>query len=142
MYHKHKHRSIFIFETAKLFADGARDIINKVKSAFGIETVSKVEDGIRYLEIALATRGTKALTSGAGVQYNIDDSGINQHNEIKVHKVKMRTFSPYNESQSDTNEIATRWAHNENVEAGAQTIVFHMNQCYLIEKYDSSDLGY
>lgn len=54
----------------------------------------------------------------------------------------MKTFPPYNESESDANEWSTRWAHREEVESGAQKIVFYHNRCYVIEKYDSLPLKY
>lgn len=38
-----------------------------------------MSDSIRYLERALATRGTNALTSAAGVQYNINKGNYEQY---------------------------------------------------------------
>lgn len=52
------------------------------------------------------------------------------------------TFPPYNESQSDANERATRWAHSEDVRAGDQKLASYRGSWYLIEKFDSSELGY
>ena len=51
-------------------------------------------------------------------------------------------FPPYNKSHSDANERATRWAHNEDIETGAQRIFFYKGDAYLVEKFDSMDLGY
>ena len=53
-----------------------------------------------------------------------------------------KTFPPYNISQSDANEWATRWAHRDDIKTGDQTIVFYRGSPYLIEKYDSAELGY
>jgi len=47
-----------------------------------------------------------------------------------------KTFPPYRESQSDANERAVRWAHQEDVEAGDQRIAFYHNRIYLIQKTD------
>lgn len=53
-----------------------------------------------------------------------------------------KTFPPYNISQSDANEWATRWAHRDDIKTGDQTIVFYRGSPHLIEKYDSAELGY
>ncbi len=55
---------------------------------------------------------------------------------------QMQVFPPYNESQSEANEISTRWAHREDVDDGAMKIAFYHDGIYLIEKTSGSDLGY
>ena len=55
---------------------------------------------------------------------------------------KLYVFPPYNESYSDANERATRWAHRQDVETGDQRIVSYHDAFYIIEKFDSSELGY
>lgn len=52
------------------------------------------------------------------------------------------TFPPYDKSFSEANELATRWAHREDIEAGYQKAVSYHGKWYLIEKFDSADLGY
>ena len=43
---------------------------------------------------------------------------------------------------SQASEIAMRWAHNEDIETGTQRIFFYNDSAYLVEKFDSMDLGY
>lgn len=62
--------------------------------------------------------------------------------KVAITKVNMKVFPPFDKSHSDANEQATRWAHNEDVETGAQAIVFYHNRSYVIEKFDSTDLKY
>lgn len=62
--------------------------------------------------------------------------------KVRISKVKMKTFPPYDKSKSDTNELSTRWAHQNDVKTGAQAIAFHKNECYIIEKFDDTDLKY
>ena len=52
------------------------------------------------------------------------------------------TFPPYDKSFSEANELATRWAHREDIEAGYQKAISYHGKWYLIEKFDSADLGY
>ncbi len=61
---------------------------------------------------------------------------------VKITKVKMSVFPPYNKSKSDANERATRWAFNEDVQTGAQAIAFYHDQSYIIEKFDSTEFKY
>ena len=61
---------------------------------------------------------------------------------MTITKSKMNTFPPYNNSKSDANEWSTRWAHREDIESGAQNLVFYYKRCYVIEKFDSADLKY
>ncbi len=62
--------------------------------------------------------------------------------EVKITKVSMKVFPPYNISHSDANQHATRWAHKESVETGAQAIAFYKNGSYIIEKFDNTELKY
>ena len=55
---------------------------------------------------------------------------------------KWGTFPPYDKSFSEANELATRWAHREDIESGAQKAVSYHGKWYLVEKFDSADLGY
>lgn len=60
----------------------------------------------------------------------------------KTNNYQMKVFPPYDESQSDANEISTRWAHREDVDERAMKIAFYHDGIYLIEKTSGSDLGY
>ena len=51
-------------------------------------------------------------------------------------------FPPYNQSGSDTNEHATRWAHKKDVDDFAQRIFYHEGIRYLVEKDSSLALWY
>ena len=62
--------------------------------------------------------------------------------KFSLEVVATGTFPPYNESRSDANELATRWAHREGVQAGDQRIVPYHGKWYLIEAFDDSTLGY
>ncbi len=62
--------------------------------------------------------------------------------KVRVSKVKMKIFPSYDKSKSDTNELSTRWAHRNDVDTGAQAIAFHKDRCYIIEKFDDTDLKY
>ena len=85
------------------------------------------------------------------ISYSLKD-GENNNRDIDIKeealayvpmtRVKMKKFPPYNESKSDAHEWATRWAHRDDVEAGAQSLAFYHGQCYVIGKYDSADLKY
>ena len=80
------------------------------------------------------------------INHSFDNDGVIDKSDfigyVPITKVKMKTFPPYNKSKSDANERATRWAHREDVEAGAQTLAFYHNRCYVIGKYDSAELKY
>ena len=51
-------------------------------------------------------------------------------------------FPPYDKSFSEANELATRWAHREDIQAGYQKAISYHGKWYLIEKFDSADLKY
>ena len=54
-----------------------------------------------------------------------------------------KNFLPYKESGgSEANTLAVWWAQRENVIAGDRTAISYNGSWYLIEKFDSSDLGY
>ena len=56
--------------------------------------------------------------------------------------LKFTVFPPYNESKSDANTLATRWANNPNVKAGDWKLAFYHQECYIIEKFDDSMYKY
>ena len=71
----------------------------------------------------------------------LDKSGEVRYSKSKDRLIGM-TFPPYNKSGSEANELATRWAHREDVKAGWQSLISYHDRWYLIEKFDDSDLGY
>ncbi len=52
------------------------------------------------------------------------------------------TFPPYDESKSDANEWATRWAHREDVKTGDWRLASYHDRWYIIEKFDNMPLKY
>ncbi len=86
--------------------------------------------------IEVSTEGLSGIISD-----NILEEGVSEYNFV-IRPIKMKVFPPYNQSKSDANERATRWAHKENVKTGAQKLVSYHNRWYIIEKFDSAELGY
>ena len=74
-----------------------------------------------------------------GQKYDLKDIFYNE-SAAKIYKGVV--FPPYNESGSDTNERATRWAHKRDVEDYTQRIFYHENIRYLVEKDSSLSLNY
>lgn len=79
----------------------------------------------------------------------IDNYKVNEYaeetdagGEVRYSLFPGGVFPPYNKSHSDANERATRWAHNDDIETGAQRIFFYKGTPYRVEKFDSMDLGY
>lgn len=71
---------------------------------------------------------------------SIDNSDENKYS-IKD-KLINKTFPPYNESYSEANQIATRWAKQDNVKDGWQKLVSYKDKWYKIEKFSDMDFGY
>lgn len=88
--------------------------------------------------------GSGKIKEDGDVEFDSDFDAIFDEaiSRVKVTKVRMKVFPPYNKSKSDANERATRWAFNENVQAGAQAIAFYHDQSYIIEKFDSTEFKY
>ena len=70
----------------------------------------------------------------------IDTARESRYNKNSlIHK----TFPSYQESGgSEANTLAVWWAHRASVLAGDRTAISYNGSWYLIEKFDSSDLGY
>lgn len=94
------------------------------------------EAGYRYEDRRLVRRRREEEMEGV-----LDNEG-----EVKYSKGRDRligkVFPPYNESGSDANELATRWAHRDTIEAGDRALISYHDTWYVIEKFDDSDLGY
>ena len=91
------------------------------------ETVNNYWYGDESVESYNAADYATSTDAGGDVRYSLFPGGV---------------FPPYNKSHSDANERATRWAHNDDIETGAQRIFFYKGSPYLVEKFDSMDLGY
>ncbi len=136
------------------------DEVTKLRDMFETAFAKAVENRKEIQAQNINTNFTKNLENKMNEDYNRDVSHslkeANKDNSafnnvpdkseyigyVPVQKVKMKTFPPYNQSKSDANEWSTRWAHREDVETGAQTLVFYHNRCYVIGKYDGADLKY
>ena len=51
-------------------------------------------------------------------------------------------FPFFNESRSEANQLATRWAHQDDVKAGDQNVFSYHGSWYLVEAFDNADMGY
>lgn len=112
----------------EIICDIAGNVMSGIDSIKGFEITDDMANAVNdYLDSAV----TDSLVEG--------DSGL-VSDELKF--LPKYHFRPYNETKSDTNEIATRWAYNEDLKNGARTIVYHRGVPYLIEKFDSLDLKY
>ena len=79
------------------------------------------------------------------VKNNVDNASDKGYNNTRLKLVKLdgaNVFPPYNESYSDTNERALRWAHKNDIEDYTQRIFYHEGTRYLVEKDSSLSLGY
>lgn len=52
------------------------------------------------------------------------------------------TFPTYDKSASEANRLAIWWAHKKYVETGDRALISYHGRWYLIQKFDSMDLGY
>ena len=53
-----------------------------------------------------------------------------------------KTFPPYNESKSEANQIATRWAKEKDTKSGDRKLISYYDNWYLIEAFDDMPMGY
>lgn len=70
----------------------------------------------------------------------IDTARASRYNKNSlIHK----TFPSYQESGgSEANTLAVWWAHRADIKAGDKNLISYNGEWYVIEKIDSSDLGY
>ena len=70
----------------------------------------------------------------------IDTARESRYNKNSlIHK----TFPSYQESGgSEANTLAVWWAHRADIKAGDKNLISYNGEWYVIEKFDSSDLGY
>ena len=96
--------------------------------------IKKLEKAQQLFEKALGKGGAKYIAS------RVDSEGETQYNRKGFVN---GTFPTYREGKgTQANELATRWAHRADVQAGDRTAISFNGSWYLIEKFDSSDLGY
>ena len=72
----------------------------------------------------------KEIDVSAEIKYNKKD------------KFKGKNFPPYNESFSEANELATRWAKQDSIKEGWQKLISFQDNWYLVEKFSDMDNGY
>ncbi|MBQ7032913.1 MAG: hypothetical protein IJN25_04550 [Clostridia bacterium] len=86
-----------------------------------------------------------------GRQYSIGkEKGVAKKDDTEYNKYNMPnrplkpgdTFPPFNESHSDANERATRWAHREDIKNGDKVMVTYHGMKYVITKDDNTHLRY
>lgn len=94
-------------------------------------------------DIKQATEDTKTAPNKTRGAPELDSTGLKAHySRAGKKRKKLYSFPPYNESFSDANEMATRWAKQPDVKAGDKKIFFYNNSPYLVEKFDSADMNY
>ena len=86
--------------------------------------------GSVFTAIALLDISSSNIDTEEGVQYN--KKGLING-----------SFPTYKEGKgTQANELATRWAYREDVKVGDQTLISHNDRWYLVEKFESAELGY
>ncbi len=124
----------------------ARKILDRIKNFVKIlkaktpeerNIIKKLEKAQKLFEKALEKSGVKYLTD------KVDTDSEIQYNKKRKDNLINQTFPTYKESAgSEANELATRWAHKENVMVGDKTAISYKDNWYLIEKFSDSDWGY
>lgn len=85
---------------------------------------------------------TESIDAG-GVNSNVlGNIGFGDDTYLFDNTTRMEVFPPYNVSHSEANEIATRWAHREDVKEYARKIVRFNGNAYVVEKDSTRDLMY
>ena len=111
-----------------------RRVLLKAKTLEEKTLIKKLEKAQQLFEKALGKGGAKYIAS------RVDSEGETQYNRKGFVN---GTFPTYREGKgTQANELATRWAHRADVQAGDRTAISFNGSWYLIEKFDSSDLGY
>lgn len=89
----------------------------------------------RYATLPEGARAALNINSSRSKAQRLAKAAQGSYNKRRDPLIN-RTFPPYNESASEANERATRWAHKEDVKAGDERIAFYHNRMYLIQKTD------
>jgi len=138
---------------AQFGADGTAALVRQIQAE--VERTGTVgrfgvlfSDGGRAVEEALGAGG---VSNGGERQFAIGkEKGVENRDGVEYNKYNMPTrplkpgdtFPPFNESRSDANERATRWAHREDVKNGDCVIVNYHGKKYTIVKDDNTYLRY
>ena len=121
---------------ARKLYDRIKNFIKVLKAKTPEEktVIKKLEKAQQLFEKALDKAGAKYIAS------QVDSESETQYNRKGLVN---GTFPTYREGKgTQANELATRWAHRADVLAGDRTAISFNGSWYLIEKFDSSDLGY
>lgn len=121
---------------ARKLYDRIKNFIKVLKAKTPEEktVIKKLEKAQQLFEKALDKAGAKYIAS------QVDSESETQYNRKGLAN---GTFPTYREGKgTQANELATRWAHRADVLAGDRTAISFNGSWYLIEKFDSSDLGY
>lgn len=121
---------------ARKLYDRIKNFIKVLKAKTPEEkmVIKKLEKAQQLFEKALDKAGAKYIAS------QVDSESETQYNRKGFVN---GTFPTYREGKgTQANELATRWAHRADVLAGDRTAISFNGSWYLIEKFDSSDLGY
>lgn len=130
----------------------ARAAQETAKQEYSREELSEEEYDER-MDILDAERSMagESMLYDDGRQYSIEkEKGVVKEGKTEYNKHNMPTrpaktgdtFPPYNESHSDANERATRWAHREDVDEGRQRIMSYHGGKYLMKKDSNAWLRY
>ncbi|MBP3706499.1 MAG: hypothetical protein J6J13_04555, partial [Clostridia bacterium] len=129
--------AVIVWERLKTLVEVA---IRKLKSAFA--NVSKKSSWeIVKLEEEWIKTYKKAEAAWQEQQKAGDNIDKRNSNDVQYSLINNQ-FPPFNESQSDANEWAARWALSDEVEVGDQRLASYHNRWYLIEKFDDVEFGY
>ena len=121
---------------ARKLLDRIKNFVKVLKAKTPEEktVIKKLEKAQQLFEKALGKAGAKYIAS------QVDSESETQYNRKGLVN---STFPTYREGKgTQANELATRWAHRADVLAGDRTAISFNGSWYLIEKFDSSDLGY
>lgn len=101
--------------------------------------VAQMGDAIRELQKAYA----EALVD-AGATYKTSGANIEKNGEIVYSKryFKENVFPPYNESKSDSHEVAERWSRSPYTKSGEKRLLSHHGRWYVIQAFDDMKYGY
>ncbi len=96
--------------------------------------IKKLEKAQQLFEKALDKAGAKYIIS------QVDAEGETQYNKKGLIN---NTFPTRDEGKgTQANELATIWAHRDDIKVGDQALISFNDRWYLIEKFDDSDWNY
>ena len=70
------------------------------------------------------------------------NDGVNVPGKMSRSNLIGKHFPFFNESRSEANQLATRWAHQDDVKAGDRNVFSYHGSWYLVEAFDNADMGY